>query len=713
MSEELQGWCIDIESNNLYLQATECWYIKLKSLDGLREMQVFPFREGVQVTYDRIREWAYSFPDGAHVVGFNHLGFDLWILWRMFDLVPRVGKQGRDWFEGKHVQYVDGFILSQYLMPDNPKHSLDYLSNGVENDDDGKINYRQSLIEAGAMEKDAVKGFEFSFYNDLLIPYCDRDVDSTISVVKRLWKKAQEMYGVGNWLHASFRQLQKDYWLYSAQTYTGVKFNQDKALALATHAQEQMDILRLEVEPILPPRPLKTAEEAFYKMPSKPYTKSGEMSANFVKWLEKHTARFEDGVIYAYGTNCLLEANKIFPIRLPMAIDDNTELKNWFIENGWKASEGFWNHKKDPVTGKPMRDDKRKLILTTPKIQNAGQICPNLLKLEGDIPKKVVKFLSYRNRLGIVTGWLNNWRLPFDGRIGASITGYTPTFRVRHSVIVNCPKADPKVLLGSEMRDLFTVDKGYWYNGCDAAALENRTVAGYTHRYDNGKFADLVLHGDSHSFNAFAFFPELHKKFDIEDATLKDQPAFKPWRNLSKTGAYLLAYGGGEAKLASSLNLSKSEGKRGYDNYWTMNEGLGLFKIAAENYFATTGKGKYLPAIDQRILSIRGKNVIVNCLGQSCGAIAMSYAGCIMDNYLGELHLDGIGRPYYIYKDKIVKRLSFVHDEYSFQVEDGIQEEVNALMEGAIVKAGEILKLSVPLAAEGKMSFEGSWRDVH
>jgi len=31
----------------------------------------------------------------------------------------------------------------------------------------------------------------------------------------------------------------------------------------------------------------------------------------------------------------------------------------------------------------------------------------------------------------------------------------------------------------------------------------------------------------------------------------------------------------------------------------------------------------------------------------------------------------------------------------------------------AIVKAGEILKLALPLNGEGKISYEGSWRDVH
>ena len=52
-------------------------------------------------------------------------------------------------------------------------------------------------------------------------------------------------------------------------------------------------------------------------------------------------------------------------------------------------------------------------------------------------------------------------------------------------------------------------------------------------------------------------------------------------------------------------------------------------------------------------------------------------------------------------------------DEYSWEIEDGIQEEINALGNKAIVEAGKYLKLSIPLAAEGKLSFEGSWKDVH
>ena len=93
-----------------------------------------------------------------------------------------------------------------------------------------------------------------------------------------------------------------------------------------------------------------------------------------------------------------------------------------------------------------------------------------------------------------------------------------------------------KVLLGSEMRDLFVVEPGYWYVGTDAAALENRTLSSYTYKYDDGWFANLNLFGDVHTRNVFVFFPELKKKWNPDEEGLKDNPEFKPWRNKAKTG---------------------------------------------------------------------------------------------------------------------------------------------------------------------------------
>jgi hypothetical protein len=224
----------------------------------------------------------------------------------------------------------------------------------------------------------------------------------------------------------------------------------------------------------------------------------------------------------------------------------------------------------------------------------------------------------------------------------------------------------------------------------------------------NGK---ILISGNT--FNAFAFFPHLLKKFDTDNQENKENPEFKPWRNKAKTGAYLLAFGGGAPKLASSLGLSKSDGQAAFNNYWEKNKGLGLLKKAVEGYYDTTGNKKYIPAIDGRIVSVRGKNVLLSCLGQGCGAIAMSYAGCLMDNWLGDFYLDELGRPYYDVDGYKIRRISFFHDEYSWEVEDGAQDRIRELSVKGIVKAGEVLKLVLPLAAEGKMAFEGTWQNVH
>ena len=433
--KEQSGWWFDIESNGLYLQGTKVWYIRLMSFDFKKTLKIYPFKEDKEETSRKLKEWIHSFPDGSVVSAHNGLGYDLWTLWRHFDIVPRVGKQGKDWLDDKHVQYVDTYVLSMYLRPDAKRHSLEFLASGSE---DEKTDFRASLIAAGAMTGEEPKGHEFTFYHPLMDKYCDDDVKALAGVYERLWKEAEELYG-DQWLHPSFRQMQKDYWLYTAQAYSGVKFHKERAIALLERIDSLMAEIKQEVDPLLPPRELKTAEKAFYKMPAKPYMVNGEYSSAMHKWLEKHNATIDqNAVISAYGLKMKLEANAVFPVKLPMEIEDSKELKQYFLDSGWVPHEDFWNFKRGQ-DGKPERDAKGKLVKTTPKIQHQGQICPNLLRIEGEIPKNVVRFLSLRNRKGVVEGWLNNWRIKWDGRLSAEISGYAPTSRVKHkTVLVSC-----------------------------------------------------------------------------------------------------------------------------------------------------------------------------------------------------------------------------------------------------------------------------------
>lgn len=436
MAQLLNGWYLDAEADNLYLQGKTVWYIRVTSLDKTRTLAIKPFEIGNKEAKKLLEEWIESFDDGAYVCFHNGLGYDAWMMWKFFDIKPRVGKNGKDFLGDKHVQFIDTYVLSMYLQPNLPLHSLEYLASGSE---DEKMAFRAKLVELGVIPQNAPKAAEFAHWHPLMGDYCDDDVAAGIGVLTRLWAKALEMYK-DKWLHPSFRQMQKDYFLYAAQAYSGVKFHQDRANTLMERIAVEMEALRKEVEPELPSRRLKSAEEMFWKMPAKPFKMNGEPAGSLVKWLESRGATFDPDtrMISALGVVAPLQPNAVLPVKLPMEIDDNIELKDYFLASGWVPSDDYWNLKRGP-DGKPERDDKGKVIKTTPKIQIAGVIDPALLAIEGEIPKKVVRFLSLRNRQSVVRGWLDNWRMEFDGRLSAEISGYAPTSRVKHKTVnVSC-----------------------------------------------------------------------------------------------------------------------------------------------------------------------------------------------------------------------------------------------------------------------------------
>lgn len=684
---EVSGYAFDMEADNFYLQSEKVWIIHFKSLDKQRELSLYPFRQGKEECKRLFMDWHNSFGDCPTVVSYNGIGYDHWMLWKHLDIAFHIGKGGNDWLDFKHkCKIVDLYVLSQFLSPDRPRHSLASWGEELHN---SKIDFH-----------------DFSKYSEEMRIYCEQDVALTIDVYNHLRKVAGHMYGQMSKAGASFssasKALHKDYYLYSAQAYTGILFDKLAADKLIAEIDVEMDEIEREVLPQLPPRKLKEGEKKLYTMPQKPYRKDGTLSAIMEKWIEKHEGvQRENGKWEFYGKEYDIVGGQLLDIQLPMEIKDGDDIKEWFMQRSWKPS--MWNFKRDE-RGKPMRDAKGEVITTSPKIQEGGKICPNLLKLDGELPKRIVRFLSLRNRKSVVTGWLNNWRLEFDGRLSAEISGYTPTFRVKHSCITNLPKASPEVVKGYEMRSLFIVDKGMKYVSADAAALENRTVADYTFKHDNGKFADLVLNRDSHSYNATIFFPKETAMFDIESPDFdKDDPKFKPWRNKAKTGGYSLAYGASVKRFTKSLDLTEQAGKVAYENYWNANEGLKKFKEEMEKQWEGVGQKKYIVGKDGRVLSVRSKHLLVNLCGQSLGATVITYALCFMDNKLGWLQIDEMGRPYYNYKGYIVKRLAAFHDQGDFEAEPEVAEEVGQLIVDYIKKAGEVLNMQVELDGEYKV----------
>jgi hypothetical protein len=700
---ELQGWCFDLEGDDLYLGCTKIWYMRLKSLDKTRTINLYPFRETKEETYKKLQDWIHSFPDSSLVVGHNILGYDVFVIWKLLGIVPRFGKGGSDWLDGKKVQFVDSYYLAMFIKPDLPSHSLDALSKGS---DDEKMDYRQRLIDAGALEEDAPKGAEFKFYHPIMDEYCDDDVDANIGIFKKWWRDAIELYG-DKWIHPSFKLGQKSFALMKAQEYTGVVFDLELAKQLKPRIEKEMTEIEANVLPKLPPRPLKKGEEKEYSMPAKPYKLDGNFSSHMVKFIAKHNGIDKgSGVVEFYGKDYKVEGAKLLDVKLPMEMKDQADFKNWLLEQGWQPH--FWNIKRGP-DGKPLRDPvTKKIIETTPKLQEAQKLCPSLEELDGPLVKEVVRYLSLRNRLSVLEGWMNNPRLEWDG-----CTGITPTHRQKHAVLVNCPKAQDDIPFGKEFRSLWTVDEGEVQVGVDCAAGEARCEGHYTYKYDGGAYAKELLSGDIHSKNAKAFYEKETASIDITSEDFdKDSKEFKPYRSKSKNGKYALTFGASAAKLAKTLGKSESEGKILYDRFWEVNEALGKFKKAVEHYYDTTGKKQRVPAIDGRLLTVRSKHSLVNLLFQSCLGILMEYVCCLFDAKMGEMYLDGKGRPYYLYKGKyLVKRRTFTHDEVQISCPPEVAEEIGTIVANAIKQAGEALKIAVPM--EGEFKIGKNWCETH
>lgn len=702
MELKLEGqnaYILDIEANNLYPFQTKVWTLRIKRLGADDWLKLNPFNMSKEEVKKIVLDYLFR-EEKPFIVGHNYLGYDGWVMWKEFGLEMSVGA---DKICGRDVRYFDTLYASQYLLPDRENgHSL--KSWGIRYGD-FKIDYRNIAIELGLIEKSAPKGAEFSIWHPEMDIYCEKDCLITERLFTECFNQITEE---DTW--NAFKLGQKSFYLMSAQAFTGFKFDKPAGEKLKIQIEQMIQELKLEVEPDLPQRKLKKSEEAFYTMPAKPYTQDGQFSSHMRNFIKNHEAEvIDEETIRIKGEIYYISPKKIISATLPMNLEDQNALKDYFLESGWKPS--LWNVKKD-AKGKAMRDEKKQLIKTSPKIQEAGKICPNLLELDGELPKKVVRFLSLRNRLGVLNGWLTNERLQWDGRLSAGASGIASTHRQKHVIVVNVPKAQDDVLLGKEYRSLFTVEEGNDLIGVDQAALEARCQGNWTYKYDNGESARELIDGDIHSKNAKAFYEEETVDIDILNPDFdKDSKEFKPFRSKSKNGYYGIIYGCSGDKLASTLGKPSKLGNTLLEKFWDANPALKKLKDRVEEFWKSKGNKKWIPGLDGRRLYSRSQHSLINLLMQSTASIIVDYSLCLFDQKMGGLKLDELGRPYYEFRNKIVKRVQYTHDEYGVEAESSISKEISEIMEWTMSEAGIRLNLSVPLVGEAKIG--KNWKETH
>jgi hypothetical protein len=399
------------------------------------------------------------------------------------------------------------------------------------------------------------------------------------------------------------------------------------------------------------------------------------------------------------GESDLKEATKLLKERYmpekwlkePMRLSNQEDIKEWLAkESGWVPTlfntknatiDGFKKTLPDPIieencwnyvesvkesvylgyiseemgvnianiTSKSHPDFKKvvkkgRFLITSPKLKDErGELCPNLDRIDGEMAKQIVKWLSLRNRRSVIkskdekknTGWLNHPRLKLDGRLPARYTGLTPTFRRKHNIVANIPSTD--ALLGHEMRSLFCVEEGNWQLGIDGSNLEGMVAAEAAWDFDDGAYY-RSLSGDPHTTNAKAY-----SKASGQEVS----------RGGGKGITYGIMYGAQAPKIAAMLGVSKEVGQKVIDAFWDNNKGLKGRKDYLEKFWESTGK-KYILGFDSRKIWIRSKHSLLNAFLQSGGAIGMDLAGIIWHKKALEEGLLDQGAKRTIYYHKLI-----------------------------------------------------------
>jgi len=256
---------------------------------------------------------------------------------------------------------------------------------------------------------------------------------------------------------------------------------------------------------------------------------------------------------------------------------------------------------------------------------------------------------------------------------GTCNTNSTVTARATHSYPNMAQIPSVSVPYGKECRALFTVPTGKKLVGIDVSGLEVRMLAHYMARYDNGKYAKVVLDGDIHS----------------ETQTLAGLDS----RDLAKRFYYCFLYGGGVTKIASVTGKTVPQAskikKRFLNNLPALSKLIEDVQQAAER--------GYLTGLDKRKVKVRSSHAALNTLLQSSGAL-------VCKQWLVEF-------------DKVIKQIPhaqqvvWVHDEIQVECLEKDAEQVGQLAVKAIKDTGEYFNLRLPLTGEYKIG--DNWSETH
>ena len=286
--------------------------------------------------------------------------------------------------------------------------------------------------------------------------------------------------------------------------------------------------------------------------------------------------------------------------------------------------------------------------------------------------KELVKYFDLVKLMGMVEDWNARATCSRDKRIHGYINA-------QGAATGRCTHSEPNIAQVSgdhRARELWIPYDGFVQLGSDLSGLELRMLAHFMHKYDKGKYADVLLNGDIHTYN--------QKAAGIES------------RALAKSFIYAYLYGAGDKKISLVLNCSVDQAARLRNKF--QKEIPALAKVQEEvRYNALKFGTVTLP--DGRKVPVRSEHAALNTLLQGSGAIVSKYWMVLADAKLKKLYK---GKAY---------QMAYVHDELQYAVCPEHADNIGKLVTECATDAGVRLGINIPIAAEYKIGT--NWSETH
>ena len=301
---------------------------------------------------------------------------------------------------------------------------------------------------------------------------------------------------------------------------------------------------------------------------------------------------------------------------------------------------------------------------------------PVLKDIGTDTALHFLKLLELTKALGMISEGVNAWQklVTTSSRIHHHCSTTTQTFRCSHR---NPNLA--QVPSDEKFRQLFIATPHQLLVGADLSGIELRMLAHYLARYDQGRYAEILLTGDIHTVNA---------------------EAIGVTRRQVKTITYAFLYGAGDIKIGYTYDKQLSEegakkkGREIREAYVAAIPGL---KELLEAVHKTSERG-FLRGLDNRHILCDSRHKSLNYLIQGSSAVLAKRWMVITHDHIKKMDLH-------------CNQLAFIHDELQFESEPEHVDDLKSLLVLSAAEAGEYYNLRIPIAADSQSG--KSWADVH